>query len=477
MKRFTTAREAHRYLEELPMFATSGQKAARFGLERMEEMCKVMGHPERNLRVIHVAGTNGKGTVCRFLFSAYCRAGYPAGIYTSPHLVRFNERIQTAGKIGLKAGSEGKRSSDLAGRSKRDDTELALEIPDEALLEFFQSFGRQIEEIEPTYFEISTSLAFWYLDRTGADPAIIETGLGGRLDATNLVDPLVSVITSISYDHTDILGESLEDIAREKAGIIKSGRPVVVGGLPVEALAVVRRSAADFGSELIEADGFQTVSPPPADTQIQNKQSWFVKHDPASGEDIRVSAEGWKQIDKMNLAITWSVIEELKELYSVTPRQFVEAVEEMDRIFPLNAHFQRLHPSQEWYFDGAHNQEAIKALIEHVEQAFPGRDPVFVLSMMADKAKKEVLENFQPYQNVYYFVTGKERSAEYDQIRETLPQAMCIRNDRVAISRLLAHLKSELVIFAGSFYFYPQVKHWMASQPPSDHETDSVLRT
>ncbi|MEX2602115.1 MAG: Mur ligase family protein, partial [Balneolaceae bacterium] len=224
--RFTTAEDLHNYLESIPMFGRVGASATRFVLDYMEEFSRRMGNPQNGFRSIHVAGTNGKGTTCQMLASVYMEAGYRVGLYTSPHLTRIHERFRV-----------------------NDET-----ITDEELLEFFRRYERDLEEVPLTYFELSTAIAFWYLNRQNVDLAIIETGLGGRLDATNVITPEVSVITSISLDHTDFLGNTIGEIAREKAGIIKSGRPVVTGSLPEEALVVIRETAAANGSQVFETD-------------------------------------------------------------------------------------------------------------------------------------------------------------------------------------------------------------------------------
>ncbi|PWM65381.1 MAG: bifunctional folylpolyglutamate synthase/dihydrofolate synthase, partial [Eubacteriales Family XIII. Incertae Sedis bacterium] len=177
------------------------------GLERMNELMKRLGNPEKELKCIHVAGTNGKGSVCRFIYSALLANGYSVGIYTSPYLTVFNERIELDGEYIS--------DSDLAAY-----TDEVLEKVSQMTEEGFAS---------PTEFEVITAIAFLYFARKGCDYAVMEVGLGGRGDSTNIIEkPLACVITSISYDHTDRLGNTLAEIAREKAGIIKPGAPVIM---------------------------------------------------------------------------------------------------------------------------------------------------------------------------------------------------------------------------------------------------------
>ena len=207
-------------LERLYALRTFGIKP---GLEPMSALLEELGRPQDALPIIHVAGTNGKGSVCVLLASALQAAGLKTGLYTSPHLVRFNERIR------------------LQGRP----------IEDEALGDLFATIEPAVAKVgrqtgrELTFFEVTTALALVYFQRVGAQAVVLETGLGGRLDATNVCRPLVSVITRIGIEHVEYLGATLEAIAGEKAGIIKSRCPVVCGAMPDAALGVIRATAAE----------------------------------------------------------------------------------------------------------------------------------------------------------------------------------------------------------------------------------------
>jgi dihydrofolate synthase/folylpolyglutamate synthase len=203
----------------------------KFGIDRMRLLAAEIGHPERAVPCLHVAGTNGKGSVSAMLESILRAAGWRTGLYTSPHLVRLGERVQvdrrllTEEEIGAYCAELRPVAGKLAAAGGIDD--------------------------QPSFFEFMTAMAFLQFARKGCDINVIEVGLGGRLDATNIVEPEVSVITSIGLDHCDMLGDTLERIAAEKAGIIKPGRPVVIGRLPAEAEGVVREIAARRGSRLV----------------------------------------------------------------------------------------------------------------------------------------------------------------------------------------------------------------------------------
>ncbi len=202
------------------------------GLETAVALTDALGNPERSFAAVHVAGTNGKGSVCAMLDSVLRGAGLKVGLYTSPHLVRFNERIRVDGDP----------------------------ITDGELAELFEVLEPLAEKVtrapggrEVTFFEFTTALAFEYFRRKGVQVAVVEVGMGGRLDATNVLLPLLSVITRISLEHTQYLGGTVTAIAGEKAGIIKAGRPVVCGAMPEEAAGVVRETAKRLGAPLVEA--------------------------------------------------------------------------------------------------------------------------------------------------------------------------------------------------------------------------------
>lgn len=213
-------------------------RGALYGIDRMRKFVEFLGHPERAYPVIHVAGTNGKGSTCAILESILRAAGHRTGLFTSPHLIHQGERVQIDRELLSRD-----QIVDYTRRLKPIAESIEAEFPDH----------------HPTFFEFMTGMAFLRFADAQVDVGIIETGLGGRLDATNVVDPEITVITSISFDHTEILGDTLEAIATEKAGIIKPGKPVVMGLLPFEAERVIERIARERGAPLTKvADVFGT---------------------------------------------------------------------------------------------------------------------------------------------------------------------------------------------------------------------------
>lgn len=220
-------REALEFLDgNFVSFQTAGRTAYRGGLDAIAAMCRAMGDPQRDYMTIHIAGTNGKGSVAHILASVLQAAGYRTGLYTSPHLHDFRERIRVNGK----------------------------KIPEEGVAGFMTAYGRTMTELGLSYFEMTTAMAFKWFAETDTEVAVIETGLGGRLDATNVIIPALSVITNIGIDHSDILGPTIARIATEKAGIIKKDVPVVVGETHPESAPVFIAHAAACGAPLTFAD-------------------------------------------------------------------------------------------------------------------------------------------------------------------------------------------------------------------------------
>ncbi|MGD8427267.1 MAG: Mur ligase family protein [Balneolaceae bacterium] len=416
--KFLSVKDVEQYLEEIPKFSSVGSKAAKFDLSRFETFCGRIGNPQENFLSIHVGGTNGKGSTCHILGTIFQESAYKVGVYTSPHILRFSERFTINGET----------------------------IPDEELVYFFQQYQDLLEHHELTYFEISTALAFWWFEKSNVDLAVIEVGLGGRLDATNIIDPLVSVITSVSLDHTDILGDRIEDIAREKAGIIKAGKNLVIGDLPEKARAEVFKIAKQRGSKVITIDELNPQYERPGIYRLE-----------IGRKVVTVRANLVTPVQAKNLAIAWRVVQMVKESVPVSLDQYLSAVETMN---PGIGRFNKLLEDQHWYFDGGHNIEAVRAMKQSAGIVGSMDRAILVLSMMRDKIRPDLMTAFSEFKNIYYYQLNLERAATFDDIKQWLPQVNpipCTRNHQ----SFLNDFDSELVIFAGSFYFYRKVRDWV----------------
>ena len=340
-------------LERLYKRQTFGIKP---GLEVIEALLKKLGNPERSFGCIHVAGTNGKGSVCAMLDSVLRSAGLRVGLYTSPHLVSFNERICVGGAL---VGD-----TELAGLIDRIE-QVASEVADEL-------------KREPTFFECGTAMAFDYFRTKGVKLAVVEVGMGGRLDATNVITPLVSVITRVSLEHIMYLGKDVESIASEKAGIIKPGRPVVCGATDEKALAVIRRVAKERNSPFYSADenaGIGVVS-----CELSG-QKLKVETANASYGTIKLPLVGPHQIE--NLATVITTLEVLGDLIEHDiGNEKVRAGIEATR---WNGRFQVLKTDPYVILDGAHNPGAAEVLAETIHRMLRGKPVGLITGMCGDK--------------------------------------------------------------------------------------------
>ncbi len=329
----------------------------KFGLETERALLERLGHPEQGLAIIHVAGTNGKGSVCSMLEAALRRAGLKTGLYTSPHLIRFNERIRINGQC----------------------------IADEALAALIALVDGHAQEMTArsgaqaiTFFEFTTALAFEYFKREQVDIVVLETGMGGRLDATNVIAPLISVITGVSLEHTDYLGNDLQSIAAEKGGIIKPGRPVVIGPLAEEALPVIQRLAQERQARLIQARDVISVK-----RKLQNLdgQHVSVESDNTSYGSLRCPLIGRHQLE--NIGVSVAVLEILRDECGLPVGP--QAVKEGLELVRWPGRCQVLSKEPATILDGAHNPDGAR-ILSHVLHELAKNQPVgLVVGLCADK--------------------------------------------------------------------------------------------
>jgi dihydrofolate synthase/folylpolyglutamate synthase len=406
-------KEAIEFLYSLRLFGT------KLGLENTFRLAAQAGNPQERLRFIHVAGTNGKGSTCAMLESIYRAAGLKTGLFTSPHLVSFCERIQV------------NRNPIL----EQDVVRLVSEM--QPLLK------ESSADAHPTFFEAITVMALKYFDETGCDIVIWETGLGGRLDATNIVTPLASVITNVQYDHQPWLGDSLDKIAFEKAGIIKPGIPVISAADQPPALETIQRIAQSQRAPLIV---------------VSDKQfSTFA--------NIQLPLLGDHQ--RLNAAVA---IETVRALANVIPvsdaviRNGLETVSWAGRLQLVVA------PSgQRFLLDGAHNVDGAKALRKAVENLFPERPDALVLGILRDKDCQQICETLAPLADVIYVCpVDTERTAPPESLErfctESNPAARVVicASLEEALNRASGH---RFVLITGSLYFVGQAIEALKAAP------------
>lgn len=337
---------------------TSEMARAEFNLDRMHVLLEKLGNPHLAYPVIHVTGSKGKGSVCALCASALQAGGYKTGLYTSPHLLEFTERFQINGQLISKA--------DLADLV--DEMKPAIEsVP------------------KLTTFEISTALGFLYFARQGCTAAVIEVGLGGRLDATNVVQPRVSVITTISYDHTAILGPTLALIAREKSGIIKQNRPVVIGPQKPEAFAVIEKIAAERSSLLVSIERDMQI------TMLTNSlsgQTFQVSSSSIEQLTLSIPLLGMHQVENATTAFAALQASGLELSYSAIQNGFYRVK------WPARFDIVRQEPPV--VFDAAHNQDSFARLRATLDEYFPGRPLYLIFGVSEDKMMGGMLKEIQP---------------------------------------------------------------------------------
>ena len=322
------------YLYQLRLFGT------KLGLEQTRRLAAQAGNPQDRLRFIHVAGTNGKGSVCAMLESIYRRAGLQVGLFTSPHLVAFGERIQV-------------------NRQPIPDAEVArLTRELKSILESFPP------DQHPTFFEVVTVMALRYFAERKCDLVIWETGMGGRLDATNIVTPLAGIITNIGLDHEKWLGPTLADISREKAGIIKPCVPLIDGVQDPEARDIIRQTAAAHSSPVFD----------PRDPARAGPIATILS-------SIRLPLRGSHQKDNAALAITCA--QALSDVIAVKEEDIRQGLELT--VWAGRMQLVERSPGRWLLLDGAHNPAGFEALCRTVEEEFPGRKPAILLGALADK--------------------------------------------------------------------------------------------
>jgi dihydrofolate synthase/folylpolyglutamate synthase len=361
----------------------------RFGikldLSNIMSILSDLGNPHTRFPSIHVAGTNGKGSVAAMLHSILCETGYKAGLYTSPHLVDFRERIRVRRELMEK----------------------------DFIIDIVQRLKRDIDKEHFTFFEVTTAMAFDYLALKKVDIAIVETGLGGRLDATNMIKPVISVITNIGREHTKQLGNTIAQIAREKAGIIKQKVPTVTAVTQPQALEAIRSVCAERSSEMI---------------RVQDESTYVISHSSIEGsrfrfssgsityEDLQLNLAGEHQVANAVTALT--AIEKLRQLgWKVEEQAIKTGLKKVD----WRARLEVFRKRPLVLLDVAHNPAGMKAMIEALDRLFPDKRIIFVFGVMEDKDHDSMLgEIVKKAKFVVLTKPEYKRAAEPESLTQTV---------------------------------------------------------
>lgn len=352
----------------LPMYQRLGKAAYKANLDNTIALDNYLNSPHKLFKTIHVAGTNGKGSVSHSLASILQESGYKTGLYTSPHLVDYRERIRVNGEM----------------------------ISKEFVTYFINSHFEIITELTPSFFEMSVALAFEYFKFCKVDIAIIEVGMGGRLDSTNIITPEISIITNIGFDHTQFLGDTLEKIATEKAGIIKPKIPVIIGETQTETENVFKQKAKDCNSEIIFADSNYNVC---LIAEEENYSKFKIKHKSVETQ-IDFCLSGFYQ--QKNLATILQSVEILRNLkINISDRHINNGLKNVQQNTSLHGRWEILDKNPLIVCDTGHNKEGISYVVKQIRAQEYERLHI-VLGFVNDKNISEVLSLF-PKEAEYYF--------------------------------------------------------------------------
>ena len=371
-----------KYQEAMKYIMEVGNFGSNYGLERTYKLLELLDNPQDKLKIIHVAGTNGKGSTTAMITSMLKGAGYKVGMYTSPFLEEFEERIQINGENISK-----EKFAQLMTKIKY--------VVDKVIEEGYN---------HPTEFEIITVLMFLYFATEKVDFAVVEVGLGGRLDSTNVITPILSVITSISFDHTNLLGNTLEEIAREKAGIIKEGIPTLI--YPQEEIVerVLREKCEELGAKLykINKDDAKLVE------IIKNDKIYqLVKVKLDDEYAVKLPLLGEHQI--LNLAVALKALEVIKDK---APKLNMESIVKSLATVRWNGRLEIMSDSPYVVIDGAHNIQGITQLDKNIKKYFEYKDMYLILGILADKDVEHMVKVITPKAKKVFTVTPNSMRAE-----------------------------------------------------------------
>jgi dihydrofolate synthase/folylpolyglutamate synthase len=432
---------AVRYLLSLgrELAAPTQASAAKFDLENISVLSERLGRPDRAYPSAHIAGTNGKGSTAAFLESILRQAGFRTGLNTSPHLEKINERI----RVGGEAISDGDFAKTL--------TRI------QALIEELLASGRL--RAHPTYFECVTAMAFQHFAQGRVDFGVFEVGLGGRLDATNILTPVVSVITRIDFDHENFLGHSLHEIAGEKAGILKKGVPLVLAGQQPEAREVILRRAEKLGCPIIETPLAYRVDQ-------QTMENGCVR------AQIGEVASGWTAMlapqlaGRFQLQNAINAVAAARALSARGYRISENAIEQgiAGAVWP--GRLEKLQSRPDVYVDGAHNPGAARELAGFWEENFAGRNIFVVYGALRDKAVDEIAGVLFPHAAEVVFTEPRtSRAISASQLSEIAshhaPRSSVISDAEQALDYVLAKAAPQDAIFVtGSLYLVGRLRHY-----------------
>ena len=415
---------------QLPMYSRIGDAAFKKDITNTVQLCEFLGNPQNKFKSVHIAGTNGKGSTSHMLASIFQTAGYKTGLYTSPHLKDFRERIRVDGQM----------------------------IEQKFVVDFIERLQPLIKEIEPSFFEITVAMAFEYFVHHQVDIAIVEVGLGGRLDSTNIITPELSIVTNIGWDHANLLGDTLQKIAGEKAGIIKPGVPIIVGDRQPATFSVFENKAREEKAPLYVATENNFV----ADWKFD--QHMLVAEVTKSHSDEK----NFYHLDLPGIYQTKNLVTVLEAVKILQHKQWKisednvqKALRQVKKITGLHGRWETIHEHPTVILDVAHNEDGFKEIVQQLELATYHHLRI-VIGMVKDKEIDHVL-SLLPKSATYYFTRS--------QIPRALPETELAEKGRAAglkglpysevnaaLKDARAHAdKDDLILVCGSVFVVGEV--------------------
>lgn len=412
----------------LPMFSKQGAAAYKEDLHNTIELCNYLGNPQEKIKCIHIAGTNGKGSTSHMLAAILQTAGYKTGLYTSPHLKDFRERIKINGEMCSK----------------------------EFVVDFTTQLLPLIEKIEPSFFEITVAMAFNYFEKNKVDIAIIETGLGGRLDSTNIINPLLSIITNIGWDHMNLLGNSLESIAAEKAGIIKEKTPVIISEYTnltkkiFDSTAIANNAPIIYASDLWQIENVITDNHQIKISLKKNQKAY----------NYALDLPGLYQTK--NITGVLEAVEQLRQISWIISEEHIQfALANTKKINGLHGRWEVLQNNPLIIADVGHNEDGIKAINQQLQQTAYSQLHI-IIGMVKDKEIDKALQ-LLPITANYYFTQAQIPRALPANDLQTIAASnqlsgVCFSDVNTAIdaAKKVAAL-NDLILICGSIFLIAEI--------------------
>ncbi|HRN78706.1 MAG TPA: folylpolyglutamate synthase/dihydrofolate synthase family protein [Ferruginibacter sp.] len=434
-----TYEEAVQFLyTQLPMYSRDGAVAYKADLNNIISLCASLGNPQEKFKTIHIAGTNGKGSTSHMLAAILQTSGLKTGLYTSPHLFDFSERIRING----------------------------APVTREFVIQFVERIQQIAVKIQPSFFEITVAMAFEYFAMNRVDIAVIETGMGGRLDSTNIIQPVMSVITSVGLDHQDILGETLEEIAEEKAGIIKFKTPLVLGELKHETMSIFATTCNRMQSEVLQAEQFATI----VGVYVQGDHQVCDYRINATGTHFYLKTDLKGLYQAKNARTVYCCIRTLRKLgLAIDEEDMKNGLENVSQRTGIRGRWEILRHDPLIIADVAHNIDGIQEVMKQLKLQYPDRTCHFILGFVRDKQIHPVL-NELPTQANYYFTQAQipralpaemlqEQASKYNLNGNAYPNV----NEALEAAIQQAHPR-DVIMITGSFFIiaelnFPEFAH------------------